>query len=190
MQNDIQSPLPLFSANLTPSEHSLYWLESQLPSWSPSVVVQKQSGMLQPRSAIPPSRTSCISVPMLHQLYCLNPPHAFSLLLRGLPQETGQSSKGKINLHSTRWLNCLEVNAAYFLLQKVTKPLPDKQGSCRHFSWVLNSCRKEAVCTLVGWLKHWDLQHALHCGNQNSTICARTQESHFRWRGSFRPWCN
>lgn len=110
-------------------------------------MAQKQFGVLQPRCAIPPLHASRISVPMLCQLYCLNPLHALSLLLRGLPQEMGQSSQGKINLRSIRRLNCLEVNAAYFLLQKVTKPLPDKQGSCRHFSWVLNSCRKEAVCT-------------------------------------------
>lgn len=58
---------------------------------------------------------------------------------------------GNINLHGIRWLICLEVSAACFLLQQVTKPLPDKQGSCRHSSWVPNSCRKEAVCT-SSWL--------------------------------------
>jgi len=130
-------------------------------------VVQKQFGALQPRPAVPPLRTSCISVPMPPQLYCLNPPHTLSLSLRVLPQETEQSSQGKINL---------QVNATYFLLQKVTKPLPDKQGSCRHFSWVLNSCRKEAVCT---WLDK----------TLRSSACPALWKSkqHNLWKNSGKP---
>lgn len=153
MENDIQSPLPLFSANLTPSEHSLCRLELQLSSWNPSVVTQTRFGELQQRFAIPPSCTSCTSVPALRQLCCLNPLHVSSPLLGGLPQEMGQSSHGgkkKISLHSIRWLNCAEASAAYFLSQKVTKPLPDQQGSCRVFSCVPSSCRK-AACT-SSWL--------------------------------------
>lgn len=72
-------------------------------------------------------------------------PHTWSLPLT--PSRNRTVFSGNTNLHSIRWLTRFEVSTACFLLQQITKPLPVKQGLCRHSSWDPHSCRKETVHT-------------------------------------------